>query len=141
MKIADIMTRNPMTIRSDNRLREALELMDENEFHHLPVLSPAGHVVGVITARDCRLALQLPDIVQEYWKDEESVDRLSIGTVMSAAPIIVEPDTLVVEAARLVLTNYVSCLPVMLGETLIGIVTISDILVAFVKMYGSSHGY
>ena len=138
MKIADIMTRNPVTIRSDHTLREALEVMDQNEFHHLPVLSPAGHLVGIITARDCRLALRLPDVVQEYWQDIDLVDHLLVGSTMSVAPIVVEADTPVVEAAKMLLMNYVSCLPVMRSETLIGVVTVSDILIAFVKMYQSS---
>ncbi len=135
MKLADIMTHNPVTIRMDNTLREALEAMERNDCHHLPVLSAAGHLLGIITARDCRLALRLPDIVQEYWRDEDLADRLSVGAVMTVAPIIGEPETLVVEAARLLLVHYVSCLPVLRGETLVGIVTVSDVLVAFVKMY------
>ena len=135
MKIADIMTRNPVRIRSDRTLRDALQVMEENEFHHLPVLSADDHLVGIITERDCRLALHLPDIVREYWQNEDLVDHLSVGSVMTVAPIIVEPDTLVVDAAQSLLVHYVSCLPVMRGETLIGIVTLTDILIAFVKMY------
>jgi CBS domain-containing protein len=134
MNIADIMTRNPATIRADQPLREALEVMEENEFHHLPVLSPAKHLVGIITARDCRLALHLPDVVQKYWQDADQVDHMLVKDVMSVAPIVVEPETSVVQAAQMLLVNYVSCLPVMRGESLIGIVTVSDILIAFVKM-------
>ena len=138
MNTADIMTRNPVTIRSDHTLREALQVMEQNDFHHLPVLSPEDHLVGIITARDCRLALRLPDVVQQYWKDEDLVDHLLVSSVMTVAPIVVEPETHIVESARMLLTNYVSCLPVMRGETLIGIVTVSDILIAFVKMYQSA---
>lgn len=135
MKIKDIMTRNPVVIRADSTLRQAVEAMEENEFHHLPVLSLEGHLIGMITARDCRLALRLPDIVEEYWQDHDAVNHLTVGDVMSVAPVVVEPDMLIPEAARLMLNNYVSCLPVMRGETLVGVVTISDLLIAFVKMY------
>ena len=138
MKVADIMTRNPVTIRSDNTLREAIEAMERTECHHLPVLSGEEHLIGIITVRDCRLALRLPDIMQEYWQNEDLVNRLLVGAVMTVAPIIAEPEMPIVEAARLLLTHYVSCLPVMRGETLVGIVTISDVLVAFTKMYRST---
>ncbi len=138
MKIADIMTRNPVVIRADSTLREAVEAMEKNEFHHLPVLSLEGHLVGMITARDCRLALRLPDIIQEYWHDHDGINHMTVSAVMSVAPVVVEPDMLVPEAARLMLANYVSCLPVMRGETLVGVVTISDLLIAFVKMYQPS---
>ncbi len=138
MKTADIMTRNPVTISPDSTLRNAIELMAQHECHHLPVISPQGHLIGIITARDCRLALRLPDIVPEYWQDEDLPDHITVRSVMTAAPIVAEPETLIVDVARLLLANYVSCLPVMLGETLVGIVTISDVLVAFVKMYQST---
>jgi acetoin utilization protein AcuB len=52
---------------------------------------------------------------------------------MTPAPIIVEPDTSAAEAARLMLVNQISCLPVMRGETLIGILTSSDIFMAFIR--------
>jgi acetoin utilization protein AcuB len=138
MKVADIMTRNLVSIRPDNSLREAIEMMEQSECHHLPVLSAEKHLVGIITARDCRLALRLPDIIPEYWRDEDLADQLLVSTVMTAAPIIAESEISVVEATRLMLTHYVSCLPVMRGETLVGIVTNSDILVAFVKMHQTS---
>ncbi len=135
MKVDNIMTRNPVIIRPDNTLREALETMEQSECHHLPVISSEGHLIGIITARDCRLALRLPDIVQKYWEDHDSVNHLTVGAVMTVAPIVAEADTPVPEAARLMMAHYVSCLPVMRGETLVGIITISDVLVAFVKMH------
>lgn len=140
MHVADIMTHNPVTIRPDNTLREACEVMERNGCHHLPVLSAEEHLIGIITARDCRLALRLPDIVQEYWQDEDLANHLLVRAVMTVAPIIVEPETPVVEAVRLLLAHYVSCLPVMRGETLVGIITISDALVAFVKMHQHTLG-
>jgi acetoin utilization protein AcuB len=134
MYVSDIMTRNPVTILSSSTLREALETMDRVGCHHLPVLGAEDHVVGIITARDCRLALSLPDLVREYWQDDELAPRLSVKSVMTPAPTVTEPDATAREAARLMLANYVSCLPVMRGETLVGIVTVSDMLVAFTRM-------
>lgn len=132
MLVSEIMTADPLSISSDSTLREALEAMASIDCHHLPVLSAAGHVVGMITARDCRLALHLPDVRPEYWHGLERADELRVRDVMSPAPIIVEPETHAAEAARLMVSHYVSCLPVMLGETLVGIVTTTDLLVAFV---------
>lgn len=132
MYVSDIMTRNPVTIRPSDSLRAALERMGDMEFHHLPVISLAGHLVGIITARECRAALRLPDIVREEWKDLELVDRLTVRDVMSSTLVAAEPDMPAEEAARLMLLNDVSGLPVMRGETLVGIVTVSDLLIAFV---------
>ena len=53
---------------------------------------------------------------------------------MSPAPIMIEPDATATEAARLMLTHRIGCLPVMRGETLVGIITRSDILIAFMTL-------
>jgi CBS domain-containing protein len=134
MLVSDIMTRQPVTIRSNAPVREALEAMERVGCHHLPVLSAASHLIGVITARDCRLALSLPDVVREYWQEDELSHVLPVSSVMSAAPTVIAPESSVTEAARLMLDNYVSCLPVMRDETLVGIITVSDILVAFTRV-------
>lgn len=132
MKVADIMTANPATVRPDAPLRTALEAMTAVECHHLPVVSPQGHLIGILTARDCRLALRLPDTVREYWEHLEAVNQLLVRNVMSAAPIVAAPEMPAEEAARLMMAYDVSCLPVMRDETLVGIITISDIVIAFV---------
>jgi CBS domain-containing protein len=53
---------------------------------------------------------------------------------MSPAPIIIEPDSSVEEAARLMLTHHIGCLPVMRGETLVGIITTSDLVIALINL-------
>jgi acetoin utilization protein AcuB len=135
MNVSDIMTDKPVTIRPSNTLREALEAMDRIACHHLPVVSADGHVVGILSDRDCRTALNSPHTMRERWQDEALADHLQVRTIMTPAPIIVEPNASADEAARLMLVNHISCLPVMRGETLIGIITTSDILMAFMAMY------
>ncbi|GAB4345701.1 MAG: hypothetical protein Kow00117_23110 [Phototrophicales bacterium] len=134
MNVIDIMTRSPKTIRHDATLREALELMEEVGCRHLPVLSREKHLVGIISDRDCRLALNSPHIMRERWQDEAIINQTRVASIMSPAPIIVESDVPAAEAARLMLIHRISALPVMRGETLIGIVTTSDILAAFMTL-------
>lgn len=134
MNVIDIMTRSPQTIRHDAKLRDALELMESVGCRHLPVLSREKHLVGIISDRDCRLALNSPNIMRERWQDEAVINETRVVSIMSPAPIIVESDVPAAEAARLMLTHRISALPVMRGETLIGIVTTSDILMAFMTL-------
>jgi len=135
MNVADMMTAKPVTIYQNETIRQALDAMARVGCHHLPVLSHEGHIVGVITASDCRRALRPPDSHTPDWDEEAIAQRRQVRTVMTAAPIIVEPDMGADEAARLMLTHHVSCLPVMRSETLIGIITTSDILMAFIRMH------
>ncbi len=134
MNVADIMTANPVTIDQNKTLRDALEAMETVGCHHLPVTGYDGHIVGILSDRDCRTALNSPYIMRERWQDDELVHTLLVRTMMTPAPIIVEPDAPAAEAARLMLKNHISCLPVMRSETLIGIITTSDILIAFMQM-------
>lgn len=135
MNVLDVMTANPITIRGDKSLRAALELMHENQVKHLPVLSGQNHLIGVISDRDCRHALNSPFIMRERWQDEELTRTVQVRSVMTPAPIIVEPQMAADEAARLMLQHRIGCLPVMRGESLVGIVTRSDMLVAFMNIH------
>jgi acetoin utilization protein AcuB len=138
MNVSEIMTSKPITIHPNDTLREALEMMDNVGCHHLPVISSQGHLVGILSDRDCRTALSSPYIMRERWQDEQLIDHLLVRSIMTPAPIVVAPDSFPDEAARLMLTNQINCLPVMLDETLIGIITTSDIMAAFIRMYASN---
>lgn len=134
MNVADIMTAKPITVRSEHTLRHALEVMEKQGCHHLPVLSREGHLVGILSDRDCRKALNQPILHRPHWEDADLAKHVQVRTLMSPAPIVTEPDAPAEEAARLMLVNRISCLPVMKSETLVGIVTKSDVLLAFIKM-------
>lgn len=135
MNAIDIMTKDPITIRADKSLRTALHLMAEYTITHLPVLSQQGHVIGILSDRDCRHALNSPYIMRERWQDEELAIRVQVRSIMSSAPIIVEPQTSAEEVVGLMLNHRIGCLPVMRAETLVGIITRSDILVAFMSIH------
>lgn len=132
MNVSDIMTRKPAIIRLHATLHDALELMERVKCHHLPVLNSEAHLIGVISDRDCRTALNSPYIMRERWQDDELTHHLQVRAFMTPAPIVVAPESRAEEAARLMLANRINCLPVMRDETLVGIVTTSDILKAFI---------
>lgn len=140
MYVSDIMTEKPATIRLDDTLRDALETMERVNCHHLPVLGQNGHLIGIISDRDCRTALNSPYILRERWQDEELVNHLPVRTLMTPAPIVIAPEAPAAEAVRLMLKNQISCLPVMRDETLVGIITRSDILMAFMGLLQNRRG-
>lgn len=128
------MTEHPVTVKSDDTLRTAVERMHTNNCRRLPVMSSEGHVVGIITDRDCRLAASSPyEASGDSW-DKTSLDRITVRMCMTPAPIIVLPTADVADAATMLLRYKIGGLPVMNGETLIGIITTSDILTAFIRM-------
>lgn len=133
MNVSDIMTANPVTIEKGKTLFQALEAMAKVGCHHLPVTGSEGHLIGIISANDCRRALDWPNLWHENWQDDERAHEITVASMMTTAPIVIEPNAPAHEAARLMLSQDIRCLPVMQVETLIGILTTSDILMAFIN--------
>ena len=73
--LADVMTRNPQTIHPDKPFPDALHLMHEGGFRHVPVVED-GRPVGVISARDA-LGPELEDFIYEVLRREQATDILA----------------------------------------------------------------
>lgn len=50
--LAQVMVRDPLTIREDKPLAYALYMMAEGSFRHVPVVDANGAPVGMVSARD-----------------------------------------------------------------------------------------
>ncbi|MEO8101636.1 MAG: CBS domain-containing protein [Betaproteobacteria bacterium] len=66
--VSDVMTRNPMTVPPEMGVREAILLMKERRFRHLPIVSPAGKVVGMFSFRDAspREIIDAEDLAEQF---------------------------------------------------------------------------
>jgi len=73
--LADVMTRNPQTVHPDKPFPDALHLMYEGGFRHVPVVED-GRPVGVISARDA-LGPELEDFIYEVLRREQATDILA----------------------------------------------------------------
>jgi len=74
-RLSDVMTRNPATIHPDRPFAEALHIMHEGGFRHVPVVED-GCPVGMVSARDA-LGPELEDFVYELLRHERSQDILA----------------------------------------------------------------
>jgi CBS domain-containing protein len=74
-RLADVMTRNPATIHPDRPFPEALHIMYEGGFRHVPVVED-GRPVGMVSARDA-LGPELKDFVYELLRHEQGQDILA----------------------------------------------------------------
>ncbi len=68
--LAQVMVRDPQTIRVDKPLAYALHLMAEGGFRHVPVVDAAGLPVGMVSARDA-LGQDLVDLERDLRRLEE----------------------------------------------------------------------
>ncbi len=68
-RLADVMTRNPQTVRPDQPFSAALQMMYGGKFRHVPVVED-GRPVGIISARDA-LGPELEAFVYELLRQEQ----------------------------------------------------------------------
>lgn len=124
MLVGQIMSQKIVTISPDKRVGQALKLMQKHQIRHLPVMDH-DRMVGWITSRDLREVL-LASMLEE----------IKVGDVMVQAPLSVTSETEVEEAARLIHEHKIGGMPVMEGDRLVGVITMQDLISAFIAMLG-----
>ena len=124
MQVKNQMSRKVVTIPPNTGILRAIEIMRDKSIRHLPVVKD-GELVGLVTEGDLREASLL-----------SLVDKVSIDDVMIKKPVTVSPEASIEEAARLVYRHKIGGLPVVAGKKLVGILTIVDILAAFIQLLG-----
>lgn len=133
MLTRELMKSPVVTVAEEASLREAMALMAERRIRRLPVVRD-GRLVGIVTDRDCRKAWTSSAAPLARYELTYLLDELRVKEVMSRDVITVTPDTPVREAARVMRSNKVGGLPVVEGETVVGIVTTTELLGALARV-------
>ena len=124
MLVRHRMTQHPVIVSPQDTLATAQEKMTAGHFRRLPVVHD-GALVGILTDRDVRRHVGVEE-------------RTRIGAAMSETPLTVSPLITVEEAVQLMLKHQISGLPVVENGKVVGIITTSDVLQAFLEMTGAS---
>lgn len=142
--VADVMSREPIVVRSETALNEAIQILAERRISGLPVVDDAGLLVGIISETDLMwqetgvtppayimfldsvIYLQNPGT---YERDLHKALGQTVGEVMSKNPITISSDKSLKEAAKVMHDKKVHRLPVLDSEgQVIGILTRGDIV-------------
>ena len=134
MRVRDMMSPNPVTIGLEDSLYTAKQKMVEANCRRLPVLDEQNRLCGIITDRDVRLAVNSPVIMRERWQDDLLLEHTQVGLCMTPDPVCVRPDMLLSDAVNLMIARQISGLPVLDGQQLIGIITVTDCLHALLRL-------
>jgi len=124
MEVIHVMTHEPESIGPDDMLAQAQQIMNLGNFRRLPVVKDRG-VVGIITERCLR-------------GQASYLEATKVNAVMSSPVITVGSRTAVEEAAKLMLHHKIGGMPVVDHGKLVGIITTSDILRAFLQIVGAA---
>jgi acetoin utilization protein AcuB len=130
--VRDSMTREVVTAAPAATAAEALALCRERRIRHLPVVE-GGRLVGIISDRDLHSAtpaLGDPDRTA-------ALEGITVGDEMAREVVTAHPDDPIEHAAMAMYEKRIGCLPVVDGDELVGILTASDVMKAFVRLVGA----
>lgn len=124
--VEQFMTRDLFTVRPEDAIELATNLMDWKHVRHVPVEDGAGNLVGIISHRDLLqvFSLHLPKNNQE----------IVVKNVMRKNLITVAPETPTLEALNIMREKNIGCLPVVKDNKLIGLITAHDFLTVSTKL-------
>jgi acetoin utilization protein AcuB len=124
MKVKSWIAREPITIARTAFIQDAMHLMKEHSIRHLPVIGE-GQLVGLITVSDLRQFF-FPAVMED----------IPVHQVMTLNPVTINANSSIETAARLIHDYKISGLPVLDKKKLVGIITASDLLSAFIEVMG-----
>jgi acetoin utilization protein AcuB len=119
------MSRDPISISPEASIQEAIELMKTHSIRHLPVVDGQERLVGWVSDTELR-GVFIASMIEE----------LTVGDVMIADPITVSSSDVLEQAALLISKHKIGGMPVLEDGKLVGIITVVDILEAFVDIMG-----
>jgi len=131
LRVQELMTPRPRTVREETALVVVLDLMVKERFEHVPVVDGAGHLLGIVSDRDLKSAL--PDRTRPRSQFEEVVRNVQAGEVMTREPITVLPECPLADAIALMLSCRVGALPVLEQGVLVGLLNQTDVLRRFAE--------
>jgi acetoin utilization protein AcuB len=133
------MTRNPVTATPEMSVAEASALMKREKVHRLPVLDKDKNLVGIISEKDILYASPSPVSSLSIHEMAYLLSQLTVKKLMTRDVVTIKKDITVEEAARLMVDQDLSSLPVVEDGKLIGIVSKSDLFKILLELFGARH--
>lgn len=145
MKIKEIMTREVVSVKPEDNVKDALLFLFKRQISGLPVIDAEGKLVGMFTEKEA-LSYVLPSYIEKvgrfiYEENPKSskkkfmeLNNLKVAQLMRREVVTTTEDTTLCEAARVMLTQKARRLPVLdKSGKVVGIVARGDILIALGK--------
>jgi acetoin utilization protein AcuB len=112
--------------------------MRREKVRRLPVLDKShGKLVGIVTDKDLLNASPSAATSLSVWEINYLLAKLTIGEVMTRDVIVVREDEALEDAARIMADNKIGSLPVIRGDTLVGIITDTDLFKIFIELFAA----
>lgn len=144
MLVKDVMIKNVVTLKADQTLAEAAEILVRKNISGAPVVGKGKKLVGMISEKDLFKALY-PDSKDvllniKSWFEKEKTrykvhekKKIVIKDLMAKEIIFIEEDDAILKAGALMLSTNIHRLPVLRDGKLVGIVSRRDIFRKLLK--------
>lgn len=123
MKARHVMSSPVITVRPDDLVGVAAELLVSHGFTSAPVMDSRGYVVGIVTEADLIRGQVAPE-----GRTIEQSHELRVCEVMTPSPTSMQPDADLADVATLMLDSVYRCVPILEDGRLVGVVTRRDLL-------------
>ena len=133
--VTTIMTQHVITLNKKDTLETAEKLFKKHHIRHIPVVSGKA-IIGMLSYTDL-LRISFADSAYE---DDEYIDSVvynmfNIEQVMVKKIVCVSPSNSIKEVAEILTHSEFHALPVVDNNTLIGIVTTTDLINYLLKQF------
>lgn len=126
LKVADVMSNEPVTIGPEDNLMEVLQTMRRQHCRRLPVVLD-GRLIGIVAEGDVKRAE--PSMLQSSQEEfEQLMELTSVSQIMIRDPITISEGAPLVDAVRILHDTKYGALPVLRDDHVVGIVTDNDVL-------------
>ncbi|HTY24861.1 MAG TPA: CBS domain-containing protein [Desulfomonilaceae bacterium] len=142
-KVADVMTRNVVTVTPETPLRNLAEVLSQKNINGVPVVDDEGDVIGVVCESDLvehNKPLHIPTVfvildsiipLESPWRMQKEFKRLTattVGDILSKPAVCVDPETDISEVARIMSEQKIHTIPVVDHGKLVGVVGKGDVI-------------
>ncbi len=117
MSIRQVMKSEPITVRQESSVREAIELLIDNSISGLPVVDESGRLVGALTERD---------LLKLFYEQQPQ----TIGSIMTRDPVVVSVDAPLVDVVDTLMSSNFRRVFITDHERLVGLISRADLMPA-----------
>jgi len=118
-KVKSIMTKDPITVKADDSIEKATNILKKFRIEHLPVIDDDNKLIGILSFYD----------LWELDKKHNEYKDIKVGDVMTKRVAKLNPGDKVGSVAEIFLENLFEAIPIVEDDnTLVGIVTLVDVI-------------
>lgn len=137
MLVGNRMTSPCITISPDTPVGDALAQMKKDKVRRYPVVDKHGKLVGIVSLSDLLNAQPSEATTLSVWEINYLLSKITVERVMAKEVITVTEDTPIEEAARIMADHKIGGLPVVRGDSVMGIITETNLFKVFLEQLGA----